>query len=42
MSGYPHLLSSLVELTVGLEVKVDIDEVGTSEKLPSLSDPNIL
>ena len=28
-----ELLSSLVELAVGLEVKVDIDEVGTSEKL---------
>lgn len=27
------LLSGLVELTVGLEVQVDIDEVGTSEKL---------
>lgn len=27
------LLSSLVQLTVGLEVQVDIDEVGTSEEL---------
>ena len=28
-----HLLSGLVELTVGLEVKVDIDQVGTGQKL---------
>lgn len=28
-----ELLSSLVELTVGLEVEVDVDHVGTSEEL---------
>jgi hypothetical protein len=28
-----QLLSSLVQLTVGLEVQVDIDEVGTGKEL---------
>jgi hypothetical protein len=28
-----QLLGSLVELAVGLEVKVDVDEVGTGEEL---------
>ena len=28
-----QLLSGLVQLTVGLEVQVDVDEVGTSEEL---------
>lgn len=36
-----HLLGSLIELTIGLEVKVDVDEVGTSKKLPKMSEPRI-
>lgn len=36
--GISHLLSGLVELAISLEVKVDVNEVGTSKKLDKVSD----
>lgn len=38
VSGAANLLGGLVELAVGLEVKVDVDEVGSSKKLRIVSD----